>query len=130
MKTIVDTPLFQRMRHIKQLGLCSLVFPGAKHDRFFHSIGTAYLAYNLMKDLRAPKLYLLPGELISESFQRVSGLKTWMAGTTEFISRGALPRGISHPYRPKRKKKPSFNLFSPSVSFYSNISSVPLNPKH
>ena len=30
---VVDTALFQRMRHIKQLGVCSLVFPGAKHDR-------------------------------------------------------------------------------------------------
>eukprot|EP00439_Symbiodinium_sp_Y106_P049214 s186_g6.t1 len=52
-KMVVDTALFQRMRHIKQLGVCSLVFPGAKHDRFFHSIGTAHLAYNLMKDLRS-----------------------------------------------------------------------------
>lgn len=44
-RDVVDTRLFQRMRHIKQLGVCTLVYPGATHDRFFHSIGTAHLAY-------------------------------------------------------------------------------------
>jgi HD superfamily phosphohydrolase len=51
-KHIVDTHVFQRMRHIKQLGVCALVYPGATHNRFFHSIGTAYLAYEFVKDLR------------------------------------------------------------------------------
>lgn len=51
-KHVVDTLVFQRMRHIKQLGLCALVFPGATHNRFFHSIGTAYLAHELVKGLR------------------------------------------------------------------------------
>ncbi|CAE7617093.1 samhd1 [Symbiodinium natans] len=65
-KLVVDTPHFQRMRHIKQLGVCSLVFPGAKHDRFFHSIGTAHLAYNLMKDLRSlqPELCILDRDIV------------------------------------------------------------------
>lgn len=65
-KMVVDTALFQRMRHIKQLGVCSLVFPGAKHDRFFHSIGTAHLAYNLMKDLRSnqPELCISDRDMV------------------------------------------------------------------
>jgi len=51
-KMIVDTRIFQRMRHIRQLGICSHVYPGATHNRFFHSIGTAFLAHELMKGLR------------------------------------------------------------------------------
>lgn len=51
-KAIVDTEAFQRMRHIKQLGLSSYVYPGAKHDRFFHSIGTAFLAKQFVDSLR------------------------------------------------------------------------------
>jgi len=51
-KVIVDTMTFQRMRHIKQLGTCHFVYPGATHTRFFHSIGTSFLAHELVKSLR------------------------------------------------------------------------------
>ncbi len=49
---VVDTLTFQRMRHIKQLGISCLVNPGATHNRFFHSIGTCFLAHELIKGLR------------------------------------------------------------------------------
>lgn len=50
-KAIIDLPDFQRLRHIKQLGLADLVFPGAVHTRFSHCIGTAYLAFRITKKL-------------------------------------------------------------------------------
>ncbi|KXZ41799.1 hypothetical protein GPECTOR_279g734 [Gonium pectorale] len=41
---VVDTPQYQRLRGIKQLGTAFLVFPQAVHTRFEHSLGTAWLA--------------------------------------------------------------------------------------
>ncbi len=43
-KKIIDQQSFQRLRHIKQLGLADYVFPGAVHTRFNHCMGAAYLA--------------------------------------------------------------------------------------
>ncbi|CAC5387363.1 SAMHD1 [Mytilus coruscus] len=49
---IIDTPQFQRLRDIKQLGGCYFVYPGASHNRFEHSIGTCYLASKLANQLQ------------------------------------------------------------------------------
>lgn len=48
---VMDHPQFQRLRRIKQLGLINLIFPGANHSRFEHSVGTMYLASKLANEL-------------------------------------------------------------------------------
>ena len=42
-KPFVDSQHFQRLRHIKQLGLGDFIFPGAVHTRFNHCLGCCYV---------------------------------------------------------------------------------------
>lgn len=43
-KSFIDSPYMQRLRHIKQLGVGDFIFPGAVHNRFSHSLGCSYIA--------------------------------------------------------------------------------------
>src|SRR6202167_5826835 len=49
---IVETPLFQRLRGIRQLAMANLVYPGALHTRFDHSLGVCHVAGMLARQLR------------------------------------------------------------------------------
>ncbi|NOX85485.1 MAG: HD domain-containing protein [Chlorobi bacterium] len=50
---LIEHPYFQRLRRIKQLGLTHLVYPGALHTRFHHSLGAMYLMQRAIAELRA-----------------------------------------------------------------------------
>jgi HD superfamily phosphohydrolase len=52
---IIDTAAMQRLRRIKQLGFAYLVYPGANHTRFEHSLGTYHLMNVLLDTLEVAK---------------------------------------------------------------------------
>ena len=48
---LLDTKIVQRLRNVKQLGWTNLVYPGANHTRFEHSLGTYYLASRVCESI-------------------------------------------------------------------------------
>ncbi len=48
---IIDSPFFQRLRWIKQLGFANYIFPGAEHNRFAHVIGVMHSMDQMLKTL-------------------------------------------------------------------------------
>ena len=61
----IELPEFQRLRRIKQLGLTSLVYPGAQHTRFQHAIGAMHLMQIALKNLRAKQVDISEKEEIA-----------------------------------------------------------------
>ncbi len=51
-KNLIDTQVFQRLRRIRQLAMTFLVYPGAVHTRFDHSIGVMHVAGQICTKLR------------------------------------------------------------------------------
>lgn len=60
MAGLVDTPEFQRLRRIRQLGIGFFTYQGAEHSRFTHSLGALHLALRIMDKLQ-PK-YGIPDD--------------------------------------------------------------------
>ncbi len=60
---IINQPAFQRLRRIRQLALADMVYPGATHSRFEHSLGMMHVATRLFEAIRQGNEDLLKSEL-------------------------------------------------------------------
>ncbi len=72
-KQLIGTREVQRLRRVRQLGLASLVFPGAEHSRFSHAVGTAHVMGRLL-DRIATVEHALPIEQRLDSPSRREAL--------------------------------------------------------
>jgi len=55
---IIEHPFFQRLRRIEQLGLASMVYPGALHTRFHHALGAMHLMGQAIETLRSKDFHI------------------------------------------------------------------------
>ena len=111
---IIDTPEFQRLRRIKQLSFAYLVYPGANHTRFEHSLGTAHLSGTIARRLGLDKetiakirLYGLLHDIghVAFSHEGEEALKDYLGDHEEIgrnkIVKGEIADSISEQYSPK-----------------------------
>ena len=59
---IVRHPLLQRLTRIKQVGLSSVVYPGAQHTRFQHSLGAFHLMSEAITQLASKGNFIFDSE--------------------------------------------------------------------
>lgn len=55
---LVQHPYFQRLRRISQMGMSSLVYPGAHHTRFHHALGCLHLMQKVVQVLRFKEVFI------------------------------------------------------------------------
>ncbi len=90
---LIDDPLFQRLRYIKQTGLTHLVYPGLRHSRFEHSLGVAHLMLTALEAIYRNTLHVY-----GENSRAFKAVKSLVEDTTLWCASGiaALLHDIGH----------------------------------
>lgn len=127
---IIDTPDFQRLRRIKQMSFTNLVYPGANHTRFEHSLGTAHLSAFIARKvgldddtIEKVKLYALLHDIGHTAFSHEGeDVLSKYLGSHEKISEQKMLKGeiadiLNENYKPKEiaglaKKKEGSIVYS------------------
>lgn len=91
---IVKHPLMQRLTRIKQLGLASVVYPGAQHTRFQHSLGAFHLMSEAILSLQQKGIFIFDSE--AEAIQAAILMHDIGHGPFSHVLENTLIKGISH----------------------------------
>ena len=91
---IVEHPLFQRLNRINQLGLASVVYPGARHTRFQHSLGAFHLMSEAVLSLQQKGVFIFDPE--AEAVQAAILMHDIGHGPFSHVLEDTLIHDISH----------------------------------
>ena len=91
---IVKHRLFQRLSRIKQLGMASVVYPGAQHTRFQHSLGAFHLMSEAILSLQQKGIFIFDSE--AEALKAAILLHDVGPGPFSHVLEHTLISGISH----------------------------------
>ena len=92
--SIVEHPLMQRLNRINQLGLASVVYPGARHTRFQHSLGAFHLTSEAIMTLQQKGQFIFDSE--AEAVLAAILMHDIGHGPFSHVLENTLIRGISH----------------------------------
>ncbi len=91
-RQIIDDPLVRRLRYIKQLALTELIYPGATHSRFEHSLGVMEMATRIFDCLASKE-----GRMMEAVFGELPELKDeTMAKARQVCRLAGLLHDIGH----------------------------------
>ena len=130
---IINHPAFQRLRRIRQLAWTDMVYPGATHTRFEHSLGVMHVATRLFDSLRKRESEILTTEYLFED----AGLDR----QRQIIRLAALLHDIGHgpfshaaeelfPLKPRSTKRYQHEDYSSAIIefiLHEEIQNHPLN---
>ena len=91
---IVRHPILQRLTRIKQVGLSSVVYPGAQHTRFQHSLGAFYLMSEAITQLTSKGNFIFDSE--AEAVQAAILLHDIGHGPFSHVLEDTIVQGVSH----------------------------------
>lgn len=91
---IVKHPLMQRLTRINQLGMASVVYPGARHSRFLHSIGAFYLTGQAIMSLQQKGHFIFDSE--AEAVEAAILMHDIGHGPFSHVLEHTIISGISH----------------------------------
>lgn len=91
---LVCHPVMQRLTRIRQLGLSSVVYPGAQHTRFQHSLGAFHLMSEAIRELTAKGNFIFDSE--AEAVEAAILLHDVGHGPFSHVLEHTLAQGIAH----------------------------------
>lgn len=91
---IVKHPLMQRLTRINQLGMASVVYPGARHSRFLHSIGAFHLTSQAIMSLQQKGHFIFDSE--AEAVEAAILMHDIGHGPFSHVLEHTIISGISH----------------------------------
>ena len=91
---IVRHPLLQRLTRIKQVGLSSVVYPGAQHTRFQHSLGAFHLMSEAIMQLASKGNFIFDSE--AEAVQAAILLHDIGHGPFSHVLEDTIVKDVSH----------------------------------
>lgn len=108
---LLETPEFQRLRRIRQLGFSDLVFPGATHSRFAHSVGVFHTARLLCRVVE---------EKLGNSFEREAAETVICAALIHDLGHGP----FSHAFESALDMRGKHEAWTEKIILSDSISSI------
>lgn len=109
---IINTPAFQRLRRLRQLGTSHFVYPGAEHTRFLHALGTLHTAERILLQIEQKSGHPLESHdrVVARAYALLHDISHAPFGHTLEDELGILGRHDENRARLNRILEPSTNL--------------------